>query len=116
MREKSLDISSKATDLQTFGDNDTFKLLCKSVSKEEGWSKSTRVCNLPAGCVVQVSTLQENMDRRTYSVAEAITYVPGVNIDLNANPRKLVAITSAAASGTQTTGLTAEANTASISN
>ena len=71
-------------DIEIFGDGDTFALLCKASSKEEGWMKSTKVCNLPNGCLVQVSTQQGD------NVAEAITFVPNVQIDLNSEPRRLV--------------------------
>ena len=38
----------------------------------------------PAGCVVQVTTQQENNDG-TYSVAEALCFVPGVKIGEDAD-------------------------------
>ena len=66
-------------DLKVFGDGDTFRLLCKASSKDQGWMKSTKVMNVPGGCVVQVTTQQKNEDG-TYAVAEALTYVPGVHI------------------------------------
>jgi len=80
------------SDLQIYGDGDTFRLLCKASSENEGWMKSTKVCNLGNGCIVQVTTQQRNPDN-SYSVAEAITFVPGSNIDLISNPRKLISIT-----------------------
>ena len=73
-------------DIEIYGDGDTFLLLCKASSKEEGWMKSTKVCNLDNGCIVQVSTQQGD------NVAEALTFVPGVNIDTKCSPRKLVSI------------------------
>lgn len=73
-------------DIEVYGDGDTFALLCKASSKEEGWMKSTKVYNLHNGCLVQVSTQQND------NVAEAITFVPDVQIDTNSNPRKLVPI------------------------
>jgi len=90
--EKTLDIdcikTAKAniSDIKTYGDGDTFALLCKASSKSQGWMKSTKVCNLPDGCLVQVSTQQGN------NVAEALTYVPGVNMDKDMEPRKLVTL------------------------
>lgn len=83
------DARANITDLVVFGDGDTFKLLCKASSKEQGWMKSTKVCNVPCGCIVQVTTQQKNPDG-SYAVAEALTYVPGVKIDTEANPRLLV--------------------------
>lgn len=76
-------------DMCTYGDTDTFKLLCKASSTTEGWMKSTKVCNVPGGCVMQVTTQQRNPDG-SYAVAEALTYVPGVHIDIDAEPRCLV--------------------------
>jgi hypothetical protein len=95
--EKSLNISdingAKETisDIEVYGNGDTFALLCKASSKKQGWFKSTKVCNCVNGCLVQVTTQQKNLDG-TYSVAEALTYVPDMKIDINAEPRKLVSI------------------------
>lgn len=89
MDEKDLSITEIIPDLQVYGDGDTFALLCKASSKKQGFMKSTKVCNVPGGCIVQVTTRQRSPDG-TYAVAEALTYVPGVHIDKRANPRKLV--------------------------
>lgn len=80
-------------DIVVFGNGDTFQLLCKASSQEEGWMKSTKAMETPSGCVVQVTTQQINIDL-TYSIAEAVTFVPGVKIvnDLEFGGRKLVAI------------------------
>lgn len=97
MIEKSLDISevkgarANIKDLKVYGDGDTFALLCKASSQAEGWMKSTKVCNVENGCIVQVTTQQLSFNG-TYSVAEALTYVPGVNIDTAREPRQLVSI------------------------
>jgi len=80
-------------DVEIFGDVDMFQLLCKASSKEEGWMKSTKAMEISmVGCLVQVTTQQRNIDG-SYSVAEALTFVPNVAIigDEN-NGRKLVAI------------------------
>lgn len=80
--EKTLDISNvkgakeNISDIKVFGDGDTFKLLCKASSQEQGWMKSTKVCNVAGGCIVQVTTQQRNPDG-SYAVAEALTFVPG---------------------------------------
>lgn len=64
-------------DLIVFGNGDTFKLICKASSKQEGWMKSTKAMEIEGvGCVVQVTTQQGD------SVAEALTFVPGVKIEL----------------------------------
>ena len=97
MSEKMLDISevkgakANISDLKVYGDGDTFALLCKASSQDQGWMKSTKVCNVPGGCIVQVTTQQKNPDG-SYAVAEALTYVPGVQMDRNQEPRILVAI------------------------
>ena len=80
-------------DIVVFGNGDMFRLLCKASSQEEGWMKSTKAMEVVGGCVVQVTTQQRNIDL-TYSVAEALTYVPGVKIanDIEFGGRKLVPI------------------------
>ena len=89
---KTLDISEvkgakkNISDLKVFGDGDTFKLLCKASSEKEGWMKSTKVCNLHNGCLVQVTTQQRNPDG-SYAVAEALTFVPSNNIHIESDPR-----------------------------
>ncbi|MGD6787449.1 hypothetical protein [Bacillus thuringiensis] len=97
MKEKDLNISEvrgakkNISDLQVYGDGDTFALLCKASSQEQGWMKSTKVCNVDGGCVMQVTTQHKNPDG-SYAVAEALTYVPGVYIDKKSDPRRLVPI------------------------
>ena len=92
--EKDLGISEikqakdNIKDLVVYGDGDTFRLLCKASSQEQGWMKSTKVCNLIDGCIVQVTTQQRNPDG-SYSCAEALTYVPNTNINCDIEPRKL---------------------------
>lgn len=73
------DAETKVSDLKVFGDGDTWLLLCKASSYKQGWMKSTKVMNVPGGCVVQVTTQQRNLDG-SYAIAEALTYVPGVKI------------------------------------
>ena len=97
MKEKDLGITevraakANISDLVVYGDGDTFALLCKASSQEQGWMKSTKVCNVFNGCIVQVTTQQKNPDG-SYAVAEALTYVPGVRLDRSADPRRLVLI------------------------
>ena len=76
-----------------FGNGDIFQLLCKVSSENEGWMKSTKAMQTPSGCVVQVTTQQRNIDL-TYSIAEALTFVPGVKIagDPENGGRKLVSM------------------------
>lgn len=68
------------SDLQVYGNGNMFQLLCKASSDNEGWMKSTKAMEIKnVGCVVQVTTQQRNPDG-SYSVAEALTFVPGVSI------------------------------------
>jgi len=67
------------SDVVIFGD-DLFKLLSKASSEKEGWMKSTKAMVSGNGCVVQVTTQQRN-DNGSYSIAEALTFVPNVYID-----------------------------------
>lgn len=73
------DAQQKVSDIEVFGDGDLFQLLCKASSQKEGWMKSTKAMQTSVGCVVQVTTQQKNPDG-SYSVAEALTFVPGVSI------------------------------------
>ena len=85
LQDKALDVQSvedaqaKVSDIQVVGNGDMFALLCKASSKAQGWMKSAKAMEVPGGCVVQVTTQQKNIDG-SYSVAEALTYVPGVKI------------------------------------
>jgi len=91
--EKTLDITevkgakANISDLKVFGNGDLFQLICKASSNEQGWMKSTKAMQTPHGCVVQVTTQQKNIDL-TYSVAEALTFVPGVFIKVDENGNK----------------------------
>ena len=77
-------------DLVIYGNGDMFKLLCKASSQQEGWMKSTKAMHIPeVGCVVQVTTQQQNIDG-SYAVAEAVTFVPGVKIEETKNEDGIV--------------------------
>lgn len=78
-------------DIRVVGNGDLFQLLAKASSEEEGWMKSTKAMEIVGvGCLVQVTTQQRNPDG-SYSVAEALTFVPDVHIvpDINGG-RKLI--------------------------
>ena len=65
----------QVSDIEFWGNGDTFKLISKASSKNEGWMKSTKAMQIDGlGCVVQVTTQQNN------HIAEAVTFVPGVFI------------------------------------
>lgn len=95
--EKTLDITevkgakANISDLKVFGNGDLFELLCKASSNEQGWMKSTKAMQTPVGCVVQVTTQQKNIDG-TYSVAEALTFVPSVVIVVDDNGNKCLGL------------------------
>ena len=74
-------------DIKVVGNGDTFKLLCKASSKNEGWMKSSKACEIEGvGCIVQVTTQQGD------NIAEAVTFVPNVIlVDDENGGRKLVA-------------------------
>jgi hypothetical protein len=71
-------------DIVVWGDGDAFKLICKASSREEGWMKSTKAMYVGNGCVIQVTTQQRNPDG-SYAVAEALTFVPDVEIEEGQN-------------------------------
>ena len=54
-------------------------LLSKASSESEGWMKSTKAYSIGKGCLVQVTTQQRNPNG-SYSVAEALSYVPNVYV------------------------------------
>lgn len=87
----NLELGEKINDIEIYGDGDAFSLLCKASSLTQGWVKATKVCNVPGGCIVQVSTQQKNKDN-SYSVAEALTFVPNIQLDKDSIPRKLISI------------------------
>ena len=110
MNDKTLNNSNisqakeNVKDIKVVGNGDMFQLLCKASSENEGWMKSTKameiycgenefgldLSDVVSGCLVQVTTQQRNQDG-SYSVAEALQYVPNVRVieDEN-NGRKLV--------------------------
>lgn len=90
---KTLDVvdindgKAKVSDIKVVGNGDTFQLLCKASSKDQGWMKSTKAMEIPGvGVVLQVSTQQND------NVAEALTYIPGVKIVSDVNGGKKLAV------------------------
>lgn len=80
-------------DIVFWGNGDTFKLISKASSDNEGWMKSSKAMEIEGvGCVIQVTTQQGD------NIAEALTFVPNVKIeetkgeDGKVLSRKLVAI------------------------
>ena len=92
MSDKDLSVTSvedaqkKVSDIVVVGNGNTFQLLCKASSKDQGWMKSAKAMEIPGiGCVVQVTTQQGS------NVAEALAFIPNCHIedDVN-NGRKIV--------------------------
>lgn len=88
---KTLDVTSQAdaqkkvSDIKVVGNTDSFRLLCKASSEDQGWMKSTKAMEIPGGgIIVQVSTQQRATDG-SYGVAEALAYVPGVTLAADEN-------------------------------
>ena len=66
-------------DNQTWGDTDSFKLICKFSSDKAGIMKSTKAMQCGESVVVQVTTQQRNPDG-SYAIAEALTTVANAYI------------------------------------
>jgi hypothetical protein len=64
-------------EIKVLGNPDHFVLLFKATAPK--WSKSTKAMDIGTGCIVQVSTEHLAIDGAV-SVAEAVTFVPGVQI------------------------------------
>lgn len=85
------DAKKKVSDIEVFGNGDLFQLICKASSASQGWMKSTKAMRTGNGCVVQVTTQQKNPDG-SYSIAEALTFVPLVAIGVDSNGNKFLKI------------------------
>jgi acetyl/propionyl-CoA carboxylase alpha subunit len=85
----------QVSDIQFWGNGDTFKLISKASSKNEGWMKSTKAMEIEGvGCVVQVTTQQRSPDGQNYSIAEAVTFIPGVKIEEQITAEQVGTVTS----------------------
>jgi hypothetical protein len=74
-------------DIQFWGDGDTFKLISKASSENEGWMKSTKAMEINGiGCVVQTTTQQRNPDG-SYALTDAVTFVPNCYIEATKNDK-----------------------------
>ena len=62
------------SDVEVFGNGDTWKLICKASSQSEGWMKSTKAMVVPGGLLIQVTTQQRNPDG-SYSLTDSISGV-----------------------------------------
>jgi len=86
--------SKNVKDIQFWGNGDTFKLISKASSEQEGWMKSTKAMEIiGVGCVVQVTTQQRNPNG-DYSIAEALTFVPNCKIQETLDSEKNLEVVS----------------------
>ena len=69
----------KGEKVEIIGKPDEFQLLCKVTSKN--LKKSTKVMNVPTGCIVQITT-KEVSPNGQFVVAEAVTFVPDLNVEI----------------------------------
>jgi hypothetical protein len=75
---------ANVSDIKVFGNGDLFQLIAKASSKEQRWMKSTKAMETPMGCVIQVTTQQNE------HVAEALTFIPGASIKIDSNGNKFI--------------------------
>ena len=76
-------------DVEVYGDGDTFRLWVKAASQAEGWMKTSKVANLPRGCLVQTETQQRNPDG-SYALSQALAYVPGQWLNKAMDPPEML--------------------------
>ena len=76
-------------DVEVYGDGDTFRLWVKAASQAEGWMKTSKVANLPRGCLVQTETQQRNPDG-SYALSQALAYVPGQWLNKATDPPEML--------------------------
>lgn len=85
-------------DIVFWGNGDTFKLISKASSQEEGWMKSTKAMQCGSSVIVQVTTQQRNPDG-SYSIAEALTTIENAviieifEVQYGANTDKIISRT-----------------------
>ncbi len=83
---------AKVPDIKVIGDGDTFKVLCKASSEDQGWMKSTKYLEIQGnGVILSISTQQRNPDG-SYAVAETAVYCPGVKVSHESGFSKLVTV------------------------
>lgn len=85
MKEKKLDVlsvddlkaRSQGQGIKTFGNPNTWIVLCKTVNASEGWSNSTWVMQVGVGVIVRTVKTRQNPDK-TVSLSESQTCIYGV--------------------------------------
>jgi len=72
-------------DIVFWGNGDTFKLICKASSVNEGWMKSTKAMEIKGlGCAIQVTTQQGEQ------VSEALIFIADCKITETLNEEGIV--------------------------
>ena len=80
-----VDAKAKIPDIQVVGNGDTWQLICKASSKNEGWMKSTKAMEIAGyGVVLQVTTQQGD------NVAESLATIPNTKIVPDENGGKKI--------------------------
>ena len=97
MAEKSLgntDINGtrkNVPDVVVYGDGDTFALWLKASSQSEGWLKSSKVANVPGGCLVQTE-IRKNipMNTRISHPKRMMLMTPSPSLTFPANALEII--------------------------
>ena len=87
------DVQATTSDLVVFGNGDTWKLLCKVSSKEQGFMKSTKALEVEGvGCVLQTTTEFRNRVDAVTNCTDSVVFVPGVTVidDLDNETGKVI--------------------------
>ena len=91
LKEKTLDVvdskdlTEKVNDVEIFGNPDTWELICKASSKNQGRFKLTKAMEIRGlGLLVQVSTQQGD------NVAEALQFMPNCIIGKDKDGNKKI--------------------------
>lgn len=83
------DAKASTNDIKVFGNPDEWQLITKASSENEGWMKSTKAMTVAGGVTLQVtSEFREN--GKVTACAEALQFIPGAKIDIEADGRKRI--------------------------
>jgi len=72
-------VASNPSPVKVFGNPDGWQLVVKASAKT--WMKSTKVCDLEHGCLVQTETELRANDGRPCACSQSTVYLPGVSAD-----------------------------------
>lgn len=80
----------RTPDISVYGNPGVWVCLAKASSKEQGWMKSTKACELIVpggircigdGCLVQVTTEFRDKEGNVVACSDGVTFVPNMTID-----------------------------------